>query len=72
HRLVRNLSLIAFREKKDFKDMLLQSEEIRKILSPKEIEEIFDPYKYVSVAKERVLRLIKIAEEKLGEKIMEK
>jgi adenylosuccinate lyase len=33
----------VWKEEKDFKALLLGSEELMKILSPKEIDEIFDP-----------------------------
>ncbi|MHA1589213.1 MAG: adenylosuccinate lyase [Candidatus Njordarchaeales archaeon] len=65
HELIRQLSMKTIREQKDFKEVLLKNEIIRKYLSEKEIEEIFNPNRYLNVAKKRVMRLIKKVKEKL-------
>jgi adenylosuccinate lyase len=41
--MVQEQAMKVWKEEKDFKALLLGSEELMKILSPKEIDEIFDP-----------------------------
>jgi adenylosuccinate lyase len=43
YRMVQEQAMKVWKEEKDFKALLLGSEELMKILSPKEIDEIFDP-----------------------------
>jgi len=69
HKLVRELSFKALREGKHLKELLLKHPEVSSILRPSEIEEIFNPWNYISVAKKRVKATIKRAEKILGIKI---
>jgi adenylosuccinate lyase len=43
YRIVQEQAMKVWKEEKDFKALLLGSEELMKILSPKEIDELFDP-----------------------------
>jgi adenylosuccinate lyase len=43
YRIVQEQAMKVWKEEKEFKGLLLGSEEIMKLLSPKEIEELFDP-----------------------------
>ncbi len=69
HRLVRELSFRALREGKHLKELLLENPEVSSLLSNKEIEEIFEPSKYIIVAKKRVKTIIEKAEKILKTKI---
>ena len=70
HSLIRKIAMKAYTNNLDFKEALLSNSEIRRFLSPKEIEELFNPNRYIKVAKKRIKKLINIAEKKLGEKIL--
>ncbi|MHA1589390.1 MAG: adenylosuccinate lyase [Candidatus Njordarchaeales archaeon] len=70
HELVRKLAMKAFNEEKDFKEILMNDSQVRKYLDEKEIEEIFKPEKYLSVAKKRVKKLIRRIEDLLQVKII--
>lgn len=72
HSLVRKLAMKAYEKNLDFKDVLINNEEIRKYLSEDDIKKIFDATRYIVVAKKRVLRLIRRIEEKLGVSIIPK
>ena len=63
HSLVKELSSRAISEDKSFKDVLLEDERIRNILDEKEIEETFNPKKYITVA----VKLVKNLEKKFEE-----
>jgi adenylosuccinate lyase len=43
YKIVQEQAMKVWKEEKDFKALLLGSEEIMKLLSPKELEELFDP-----------------------------
>jgi adenylosuccinate lyase len=43
YRLVQEQAMKVWKEEKDFKTLLLGSEEVTKLLSPKELDELFDP-----------------------------
>ena len=43
YRLVQEQAMKVWKEEKDFKALLLGSEEVTKLLSPKELDELFDP-----------------------------
>lgn len=47
YKLVQKTSMTAFEDKKDFKVLLHESEEVKKILSDSEIEGLFDPSYYL-------------------------
>lgn len=69
HKLIRELSFKALKERKHLRDLLLEHPEISSILTPSEIEKLFNPWNYISVAKNRVKAIIKHAEKILGIKI---
>lgn len=43
YRLVQEQAMKVWKEEKDFKTLLLRNEEVMKLLSPKEMDELFDP-----------------------------
>ena len=70
HSLVRELSLRALNERRSFRKVVMENEIIKKYLSKTELESIFDPYKYIQVAKKRILHLIQKLENRLNIKVV--
>ncbi len=66
HELLRRLSMKAFKEKIELKKVLLDSREVTRLLSRKEIESLMDPRKYIGTAVEQVQKVLKIAERERG------
>lgn len=66
HELLRKLSMKAFKEKIELKKVLLDSREVTRLLSRKEIESLMDPRKYIGTAVEQVQKVLKIAERERG------
>lgn len=66
HELVREASMIAAREGKHLRDVLMESHEIRALLTEQEIWEAMDPAGYVGGAPEIVNRLLKETSKILG------
>lgn len=62
HALLRKLSMKALKEKVELKKVLLDSREVTKLLSRKEIESLMNPEKYIGTAVEQVKNVLKIAE----------
>ncbi len=69
HGLIRELSFKAIREDKSLKDVLLKNKDIVGFLTEDEIHNIFDPKRYIGVARKRVIELIKRAEKILNKKV---
>ena len=69
HRLIRKLAFKTMEENTDFKSVLLSNDEIMKLLSKEEIDELFDPNNYINVAKKRVNALLKHTERILNIRI---
>lgn len=62
HALLRKLSMKALKEKVELKKVLLDSREVTRLLSRKEIESLVNPEKYIGTAVEQVKNVLKIAE----------
>ncbi|MFQ6051397.1 MAG: adenylosuccinate lyase [Candidatus Hydrothermarchaeota archaeon] len=54
HEIVRVSSMTAFTKKMDLKEVLLENEEVKAIVTEKELEEILDPFNYIGTAREQV------------------
>ncbi|MEM2465043.1 MAG: adenylosuccinate lyase [Candidatus Bathyarchaeia archaeon] len=59
HEILRKLAIISAREKMPFKETLINSEAIRRLLTPEEINEILDPRNYLGTTVEQVEQAIK-------------
>ncbi|MFH1774843.1 MAG: adenylosuccinate lyase [Methanobacteriota archaeon] len=62
HELLRKLSIRTFKENVELKKVLLESKEITRLMSKKEIESVTNPEKYIGTAVEQVRNVLKIAE----------
>jgi adenylosuccinate lyase len=58
HEAVRVLSMEAFKKKISLKDAVLANPELAKHLKKEELDEIFDPMKYIGLAPQEVDRVI--------------
>ncbi len=54
HEIVRVSSMRAYTNKLDLKNVLLEKDEIKAIVTEKELEEVSDPFQYIGTAKEQV------------------
>lgn len=54
HELLRRLAIVSARERRQFKDVLMENETIRKLLTPEEIDHLLDPRSYLGTAVEQV------------------
>ncbi len=59
HEKVYKYAVQAFEENKHIKDLILADKDIMAVMTPEEIEEVFDPVSYIGVAPEMVDRAIK-------------
>ncbi|MEM1586134.1 MAG: adenylosuccinate lyase [Candidatus Bathyarchaeia archaeon] len=59
HELLRRLSVISAREKRLFKEVLMNDETVTSFLTPEEIDKILDPRNYLGTAVEQVELAIK-------------
>ncbi|MHC1566151.1 MAG: adenylosuccinate lyase, partial [Candidatus Syntropharchaeia archaeon] len=59
HEIVRRCAMKAYGENRHLKEVLLEDEEVSKILSREELEKIMDPENYIGTAIERVESVIK-------------
>jgi len=59
YRIVKELSMRSHVENRDLKDILLESDEIRRYLSEEEVEEALNPAKYLGNYRELIERAIK-------------
>ncbi len=59
HQLLKELSFKAEREKREFKEVLMESKEIQKYLSQKEIEKVLQPENYLGFAIKKTEKIIK-------------
>ncbi|MHC1584997.1 MAG: adenylosuccinate lyase [Candidatus Syntropharchaeia archaeon] len=59
HEIVRKCAMKAYGENRHLKEVLLEDEEVSKILSREELEKIMDPENYIGTAIERVESVIK-------------
>ncbi|MGQ4891214.1 MAG: adenylosuccinate lyase [Candidatus Njordarchaeia archaeon] len=57
HSLVKEISMKALSDKKPFKDVLLEDEKIKQLLSREEVEDLFNPERYIRVAKKMLEKL---------------
>ena len=58
HEVLRRLSMKAYEENRHLKDVLLEDEKIRELLSEEEVEELVKPENYLGTALERVERVV--------------
>ncbi len=57
HEIMRQSSMIAFEERKELKDVLLENEAVTGCLKPEEISSLLDPHQYIGTAVQQVERL---------------
>ncbi len=60
HEILRQASIKARKEDIYMKDILINNKKIREKFSKEELEELFDPYKYIGKAVEQIDNLIKV------------
>jgi len=58
HKLLRRLSIKSFLEKRPFKEVLIENDEIRKFLTEEEINELLKPENYLGRTKDLIGRVI--------------
>ncbi|NOZ82426.1 MAG: adenylosuccinate lyase, partial [Euryarchaeota archaeon] len=61
HELLRRLAMKAWEEERSFEDVLIESEEVTRLLSPSEIKEALKPENYIGLAVELVERAVEQA-----------
>jgi len=59
HEILRKLAIVSAREKKPFREALMNNEAIRRLLTSEEINEILDPRNYLGTAVEQVEQAIR-------------
>ncbi|OPY54832.1 MAG: Fumarate hydratase class II [Methanosaeta sp. PtaU1.Bin060] len=69
HEMVRQASMVAFEQKRELSDVLMQNPKVTECLKPAEIRALLDPYQYIGTAVKQVERLNeKLQERYLAEK----
>jgi adenylosuccinate lyase len=69
HEMVRQASMVAFEQKRELSDVLMQNPKVTECLKPEEIRALLDPYQYIGTAVKQVERLNeKLQERYLAEK----
>ncbi|MCL2333709.1 MAG: adenylosuccinate lyase [Candidatus Methanoplasma sp.] len=69
HEILRDASMTAIERDVDLKDVLLERDDIRGVLSVKEITSVMDPENYTGSAKDITDKMVLAAEEALGRKV---
>jgi adenylosuccinate lyase len=69
HEILRESSMAAIQKRINLKDVLMERQDVRKVLSEEEIVSIMDPASYTGNAKEIVDKMVFAAEEVLGKKV---
>jgi adenylosuccinate lyase len=64
HELLRKASIRARKENLYMKDILFKDEQIKKNFTKEELEELFDPHKYIGKAVEQVENLVEFLKSK--------
>jgi len=64
HEILRQAAIKARNENRFMKDILFENEQIKKLFSKEELEELFNPYNYIGKALEQTENLIKNLKEK--------
>jgi adenylosuccinate lyase len=66
HALVREASMLAISEDRNFKDVLISDERFTDLFSPEELESTMDPRTYLGTAGEQVNNVLDIARKEWG------
>lgn len=69
HEIVREASMLAVKEGIDLRDALLQRDDVRKIMTEREIEAVMDPANYTGASKEIVDKMVSAVEEMFDKKV---
>jgi adenylosuccinate lyase len=67
HEIMRQSAMLAFEEKRELADVLLEQPVVTKHLSPMEIHSLLDPHQYIGTAVQQVERLNEKLQHYLGE-----
>jgi adenylosuccinate lyase len=64
HHVIGEASLKAYKEKRPIKEVLAEMEDVKKVLTPQEIEELMDYSKHIGFSKEMVEKVCQTSEER--------
>ncbi len=69
HEILRKASMIAMDKDRQLRDVLLETDELKNVLTPEEIIAVMDPASYTGGSGEITDRMVKAAEKAIGKKV---
>jgi adenylosuccinate lyase len=65
HELIRKLAIVSYKEKRPFKEILINNNDVQNLLSNSEVDQVLDPRNYLGTCLEQIEKVItKIEEER--------